>query len=149
MSCISSRVEVLDSVRLPFAHRLEEGFHGWSGGFGPRSHDSQTTEQRIGQRIAFHAHWERITPMFAFPPDVKRMIYTTHAIESLNASLRKAVRPRGSFLDVDSLRTVLFLALQTRLERWGHPLREWRVACGGVRGSFAGWIQYTKILTSP
>jgi putative transposase len=89
----------------------------------------------IGQSWA--RHWDRITPMFAYPPDVKRMIYTTNAIESLNATLRKAVRPRGSFPDVDSLRKVLFLALQTRLEKWGHPLREWRVAMNWFAVLFA------------
>ena len=75
--------------------------------------------------------------MFASPPDVKRMIYTTNAIESLNATLRKAVRPRGSFPDLDSLRKVLFLALQTRLEHWGHPLREWRLAMNWLAVQFA------------
>jgi putative transposase len=89
----------------------------------------------IGQ--SWKRNWERIMPMFSFPPEIRKLIYTTNAIESLNASLRKAVRSRGSFPDVDSLRKVLFLAIRARQTKWGYPLKGWRLMLNWFAVRFA------------
>lgn len=55
-------------------------------------------------------HWERIIPFFAYPADIRRVVYTTNAIESLNRSLRKVLKTKGSFPDDDSVLKLLYLA---------------------------------------
>src|SRR5205823_12686591 len=60
--------------------------------------------------------WERIVPFLAFPPDVRRAVYTTNTIEALNRQIRKITKTRGSFPDQDSARKLLYLAI-TRAQR--------------------------------
>ena len=63
-------------------------------------------------------NWERIVPFLAFPPDVRRAVYTTNTIEALNRQIRKIIKTRGSFPDEDSARKLLYLAI-TRANRNG------------------------------
>jgi transposase-like protein len=56
-------------------------------------------------------HWNRIIPFFAFPPDIRKAIYTTHAIESMNMSLRKVLRNHRSFPTDESAIKVIYLAI--------------------------------------
>jgi transposase-like protein len=59
-------------------------------------------------------NWERITPLFHYPSDIRRAIYTTNAVEALNRSLRKIIKTRGAFPNDDSAMKLLFLALRRR-----------------------------------
>jgi putative transposase len=78
--------------------------------------------------VAWRRHWPAVIPFFAFPGDVRRIIYTTNAIEALNAKLRRAVRTRGHFPNDDSALKLLFLVLNLAEKEWRMPPREWAMA---------------------
>ena len=67
-------------------------------------------------------------PFFAFPQDVRRIIYTTNAIEALNAKLRRAVRARGHFPTDEAALKLLYLVLNLAEKEWKMPPREWSMA---------------------
>ena len=80
-------------------------------------------EQKWGQQLpvigqAWRSAWEYVTPFMAFEPEVRRVIYTTNAIEALNRQLRKAVKTKGSFPSEDAARKLLFLAIQNAVPQW-------------------------------
>jgi transposase-like protein len=69
--------------------------------------------------------WSEVVPFFAFPEDVRRIIYTTNAIEALNAKLRRAVRTRGHFPTDEAATKLLYLVLRQVAGTWKMPPREW------------------------
>src|SRR5918998_6321893 len=73
-------------------------------------------------------HWAEVVPFYAFPGEVRRIIYTTNAIESLNAKLRRAVRARGHFPHDDAVLKLLYLVLNLAAKDWKMPQREWAAA---------------------
>jgi putative transposase len=73
-------------------------------------------------------HWQRIIPLFNYPIEIRKAIYTTNVIESLNYSLKKVVKTRGAFPDEDSLFKVLYLAIKNVQKKWTMPIRDWRRA---------------------
>jgi putative transposase len=72
--------------------------------------------------------WQEVIPFFAFPNDVRRIIYTTNAIEALNSKLRRAVRARGHFPTDEAAMKLLFLVLNRSEKEWKMPPREWSMA---------------------
>ena len=76
---------------------------------------------------AWRRAWDYVTPLFAFPPSIRKMIYTTNAVESLNRSLRKIIKTRGSFPTDDAALKLLYLAIQNAGLRWRRPI-EWTAA---------------------
>lgn len=74
------------------------------------------------------ADWDRLTVLFDYPPEIRRVIYTTNAIESLNYTLRKRLKTRGVFPNDESLVKVLYLALQQVAKKWTRPIRDWKAA---------------------
>jgi putative transposase len=72
--------------------------------------------------------WERVTVCFAFPMPVRRMLYTTNAIESLNAVLRRAMKNRSSFPSEEAAMKVLYLALERHSKSWVYSIKEWSTA---------------------
>jgi transposase-like protein len=85
----------------------------------------------------WRAHWPEFTPFLAFPPDVRRVIYTTNLIESMNARLRKVTRNRGQFPSEQAALKVLYLAVRN--------LEELRSPNAGIRSS--GWKQALQAFT--
>ena len=77
---------------------------------------------------SWRSNWQRIIPFFDYPPEIRRVIYTTNAIESVNMSLRKITKNRGSFPNDESLMKLFYLALQNISEKWSMPLRDWKPA---------------------
>ena len=77
---------------------------------------------------SWRRNWSEVIPFFAFPDDVRRIIYTTNAIESLNAKLRRTVRTRGHFPTDESALKLLFLVLNLAAKEWKMPPREWCMA---------------------
>ena len=73
-------------------------------------------------------NWARITPFFNYPPDIRRAIYTTNAVESLNRSLRKIIKTRGGFPNEEAALKLLFLALRQAAKKWTMPIHHWREA---------------------
>jgi putative transposase len=70
-------------------------------------------------------NWDKIIPFFDFPKDIRKVIYTTNIIESLNRTLRKSVKNRGQFPTEDSLMKVLYLAIRGVSKKWTMPIRDW------------------------
>ncbi len=80
----------------------------------------------IGQ--SWRRNWERIIPFFDFPPEIRKVVYTTNAIESVNISLRKITKNRGSFPSDEALLKLFYLALHNIAKKWTMPIRDWKAA---------------------
>ena len=77
---------------------------------------------------SWRRNWAEVIPFYAFPDQVRRIIYTTNAIEAVNAKLRRAVRARGHFPTDDAALKLLFLVLNRVAKEWKMPAREWTAA---------------------
>lgn len=77
---------------------------------------------------SWRRNWDLVIPFFAFPESVRRIIYTTNAIEALNSKLRRAVRTRGHFPSDDAAAKLLYLVLNHAAAEWKRPPREWTEA---------------------
>ena len=77
---------------------------------------------------SWRRNWEQIIPFFAYPADIRKVIYTTNAIESLNMSLRKVTKNRGSFPNDEAMFKLLYLALRNIAKKWTLPIRDWKAA---------------------
>jgi len=73
-------------------------------------------------------HWENITPFFQYPGDIRKVIYTTNAIESLNMSIRKVIKNKRMFPSDESALKQLYLALRNISKKWTMPIRNWGAA---------------------
>ena len=72
--------------------------------------------------------WSKVIPFFAFPPAVRRVIYTTNSIESVNARLRKIIKTRGHFPSDDAASKLIWLALRNMTADWSRASRDWKTA---------------------
>ena len=72
--------------------------------------------------------WDKITPFFAYPDDIRKVIYTTNAIESVNMSLRKVIKHKRIFPSDDAALKQLYLALRNITKKWTMPIRDWKSA---------------------
>ena len=77
---------------------------------------------------AWTRHWENVIPLFAYPDEIRKIIYTTNAIESLNSVIRKAINNRKIFPSDQSAMKIVFLAISKASERWTKPIRNWKPA---------------------
>lgn len=77
---------------------------------------------------SWRRNWARITPFFDFPPEIRKVIYTTNAIESVNMGLRKITKNRGSFPSDEALLKLFYLALRNISKKWTMPIRDWKAA---------------------
>lgn len=85
-------------------------------------------EQHPTISLSWRNNWERLSVFFDYPPEIRKVIYTTNAIESLNASLRKITKTRRSFPTDDSVMKILYLALHQISKKWTMPIRDWKAA---------------------
>ncbi len=77
---------------------------------------------------SWRSNWARVIPFFAHPPEIRRIIYTTNAIESLNMSLRKVTKSRSSFPNDEAVLKLLYLALRNIAKKWTTPIHNWKAA---------------------
>ena len=101
---------------------------------------AQEAEQRLGEFEArwdeqylpigqsWRRNWNRLIPFFDYPPEIRKVIYTTNAIESVNMSLRKLTKNRGSFPSDEALLKLFYLALRNISLKWSMPIRDWKAA---------------------
>jgi len=89
---------------------------------------------------SWRANWARVIPMFGFPDDIRRAIYTTNAIESLNMSLRKVIKTRASFPNDDAAFKLLYLALRNIAKKWTMPIPHWSQAMQAFAIIFEGRV---------
>ena len=88
----------------------------------------QWGEQYSAIAPAWQKNWARLTPFFDYPPAVRKVVYTTKAVESLNYSLRKVIKGRGAFPHDDAIRKLLYLGLRNVAKKWTMPIRDWKTA---------------------
>jgi putative transposase len=84
--------------------------------------------------------WQNVIPFFAYPPEIRKVVYTTNAIESIQAQLRKVTAKRGAFPNEDSARKVIYLALERASQRWSRPIKDWVRALNHFTIVFEGRI---------
>ena len=77
---------------------------------------------------SWRAHWDNLNTLFTYPDDIRKAIYTTNAIESLNSVIRKAIKKRKLFPTDDAARKVIYLAIQDASKKWTMPIRNWKMA---------------------
>lgn len=86
---------------------------------------------------SWRQNWEQIIPFFAYPADIRKVIYTTNTIESLNMSLRKVTKTRGSFPNDEAIFKLLYLAMKNITKKWTRPIQDWKTAMGRFSILFA------------
>ena len=77
---------------------------------------------------SWRAHWDNLNTLFNYPEDIRRAIYTTNAIESLNSVIRKVIKKRKLFPTDDSAKKVVYLAIRDASKKWTMPIRNWKLA---------------------
>ncbi|AJK18733.1 IS256 family transposase [Yersinia pestis] len=77
---------------------------------------------------SWRTHWENLNTFFGYPPDIRKAIYTTNAIESVNSVIRAAIKKRKVFPTDDSVRKVVYLAIKDASKKWSMPIQNWRLA---------------------
>ena len=87
---------------------------------------------------SWRRNWERIVPLLAYPQEVRRVIYTTNAIESVNRGVRKVIKNRGSFPNDEAALKLLYLALGNISQEWTKPIKEWKAAMNRFAIVFEG-----------
>lgn len=114
-----------------------------------QSATADEAEQRLGEFEAkwdddylpisqsWRRNWPRLIPFFDYPPEIRTVIYTTNAIESVNMSLRKLTKNRGSFPSDDALLKLFYLALRNISQKWTMPIRDWKAALNRFTIQFA------------
>ncbi|HEY6410834.1 MAG TPA: IS256 family transposase, partial [Ktedonobacteraceae bacterium] len=87
---------------------------------------------------SWRAHWTRVIPLFAFPEDIRKVIYTTNAIESVNMTLRKVTRNHRIFPSDEAVYKVVYLAMRNMSKKWTMPIHDWKPALNRFAIEFAG-----------
>lgn len=88
----------------------------------------------------WRANWANLIPFFDYPPEIRKVMYTTNAVESMNAQLQKVTKRRGAFPTPDSVRKVLYLAIMKASERWSRPVQDWHAALYHLSIVFPGRV---------
>ena len=86
--------------------------------------------------------WQRVVPFLAFPPELRKIIYTTNAIEAINRQLRKVIKTKGHFPTDESIFKILYLALENASKKWTMPIRDWAHALQQLSILFPGRIPH-------
>ena len=77
---------------------------------------------------SWNSNWENLITIFSYPADIRKVIYTTNAIESLKSVIRKSVKIRKVFPSDDAALKVIYLAVDSASKRWTMPIRDWKPA---------------------
>jgi putative transposase len=89
---------------------------------------------------SWRANWARVVPMFSYPAEIRRAVYTTNTIESLNMTLRKVSKNRALFPNDEAVFKLLYLALRNISQRWTMPIRNWSAAMNQFAILFDGRV---------
>jgi putative transposase len=92
----------------------------------------------------WYRHWENIISFFDYSAEIRKVIYTTNAIESLNRSLRKVLKTKGSFPNDESIVKLIYLAMQNIAKKWTMPLQNWGSAINQFSIKFEGRVSLLK-----
>lgn len=116
------RKQVAEDLKSVYRAATEEQARREMAAFAERWNPKYAPIAALWQR-----NWDRVIPFFAFPVEIRKMIYTTNAVESLNMSLRKALKTRVAFPSEDAALKVMYLALRNVIKKWESPLH-WKAA---------------------
>src|SRR6266700_7499915 len=116
------RKQVAQDLKSVYRAATEEQARREMAAFAERWNPKYPTIAALWQR-----NWERVIPVFAFPAEIRKIIYTTNAVESLNMSLRKALKTRVAFPSEEAALKVMYLALRKVIAKWESPLH-WKAA---------------------
>jgi putative transposase len=87
---------------------------------------------------AWRLNWERLAVFYNYPPEIRKVIYTTNAIESVNDGLRRVIKNRGAFPNDEAALKLLYLALENLSRKWTMPVKDWRAAMNQLAILFEG-----------
>ncbi len=90
--------------------------------------DFANWKERTPMAVALRRAWTHVIPFFAFPPEVRRVVYTTNALESVNAQVRKIIKTRGHFPNDEAATKLIWLALRNITAKWARGAHHWRAA---------------------
>lgn len=114
------------AAELKNIYRAETGEMGWQRLL--EFEDSAWGKKYQTITASWKRHWEEVTPFYGYPPEIRKMIYTTNAIESLNMRLRKILKARGHFPSDEAATKLIYLALRNIIKTWTKPLANWSSA---------------------
>jgi len=102
-------------------------------------------EQKWDSQYSFigktwRSNWSRLCPFYAYPADIRRVIYTTNAIESMNNGLRKVTKNRGAFPNDESAVKLLYMAIRNLMKKWTMPIQNWGTALNQLSIIFEGRV---------
>lgn len=120
--------EVYSAINAESGHEALEDF-------GKKWNDKYPMIQASWER-----NWNNLTEFFNYPKDIRKAIYTTNTIESLNFSLRKVTKNKSSFPDDDSIYKIMYLAIKNASTRWTMPIKEWALAVNQFAILFDGRV---------
>ena len=127
--------EVCSDLKQIYGSATLEGAETALSGFSEKWDDRYPSISAMWKR-----HWERIIPFFQYSDDIRKAIYTTNAIESLNRSMRKIIKTKGHFPSDESVIKLFFLALGNISKKWTMPIRNWNRALNQFEIHFKGRI---------
>ena len=134
------RKQVAEDLKSVYRAATEEQARQEMAAFAERWNPKYAPIAALWQR-----NWDRVIPFFAFPVEIRKMIYTTNAVESLNMSLRKALKTRVAFPSEDAALKVMYLALRNVIKKWESPLH-WKAALNQFT---LLWEDRIQIVTRP
>jgi putative transposase len=105
-----------------------------------KSFSEKWDERFLTISAIWQRHWENIIPFFAYPAEIRKVIYTTNAIESMNMTLRKAMKNKRIFPSDDAAFKQIYLALQNISKKWTMPIRDWKPALARFMIEFEGRV---------
>lgn len=117
------RKEMADDLKAIYSAPTEEQARANLDAFSDKW---DSTHLKVSQ--SWRNNWPRIIPFFGYPAQIRKAIYTTNAIESLNMSLRKVTKNRGSFPNDEAMFKLLYLALTNISKKWTMPIKDWKSA---------------------
>lgn len=115
--------EVTADLKKIYTAATEEMAHFELKQFGAKWDNKYPVISDIWQR-----NWSGIVPFFAFPVEIRKVIYTTNVIESVNRQIRKIIKNKGVFPDDKSIQKIIYLALRNAAKKWTMPLKDWPLA---------------------
>ena len=118
-----TRKEVAADLRLIYQSATVEDAEQRLGEFEAKWDSQHPPIAQIWRR-----NWSRVIPFFDYPPEIRKVIYTTNAIESINMSLRKIIKNRSSFPTDEAASKLLYLALNNISRKWTMPIHDWKAA---------------------
>jgi putative transposase len=127
------RKEVCQDLKTIYTSATEQQAEAALDAFGKKWDSKYPTIAQMWRN-----HWQHVIPFFDYPPDIRKVIYTTNAIESLNRSLRKVIKTKGAFPNDAAILKIFYLALANIAKKWTLPIRDWKAALGQFAIKFAG-----------